>query len=303
MEAEEMLKGWPDEEGRPSLAAYPAQCNATGSRLGLELGRRIKRRFPETAILLDAAAYLSTSVLDLGSVPLEEAPDFVACSFYKIFVGLTSSPACLKTNLPPTQQGWPTGLGALIVKRSSGHLLNSDAYFGGGTVQGLSTSSPFWVSRRRSPGQNPPVHDRLEAGTLPFLDIISLGHALDAHQRLYHSHSLVSKHSSSLSRLASHQLSLLRHANGTPVVLQHRFLSLEAPGSTIGFSLLDSAGLHVGHVHLERLATINGFQLRTGGLCNTGAWTSAMGFSDEDLVRLHEKGRACWDDGEVGPLL
>ncbi|ORY80683.1 pyridoxal phosphate-dependent transferase, partial [Leucosporidium creatinivorum] len=282
LEAEEMLKGWLREEGRPNLVAYPAQCNATGSRLGLELGRRIKRRSPDTAILLDAAAYLSTSVLDLGSIPLEEAPDFVACSFYKIF-------------------GWPTGLGALVVKRFSAHLLN-DPYFGGGTVQGLSTDAPFWVSRRRSPGQNPPVHERLEAGTLPFLDIISLGHALDTHLRLYHSHSLVSAHTSSLSRLASHQLSLLRHANGTPVVQQHRFLSLEAPGSTIGFSLLDSAGLHVGHVHLERLATINGFQLRTGGLCNTGAWTSAMGLTDEDLLKLHEKGRACWDDEEFDDL-
>lgn len=143
------------------------------------------------------------------------------------------------------------------------------------------------------------MHDRLEAGTLPFLDIISLGHALDTHLRLYHSHSLVSKHTCSLSHLASHQLSLLRHANGAPVVHQHRFLSLESPGSTIGFSLLDSAGLHVGHVHLERLAIINGFQLRTGGLCNTGAWTSVLGFTDEDLVRLHAKGRACWDDGTI----
>lgn len=80
-----MLEGWPNEAGRPSLAAYPAQCNATGSRLGLELGRGIKKRSSDTAILLDAAAYLSTSVLDLGSVPLDEAPDFVACSFYKIF--------------------------------------------------------------------------------------------------------------------------------------------------------------------------------------------------------------------------
>lgn len=292
-----MLEGWPNVEGRLSLAAYPAQCNATGSRLALELGRRIKRRSPDTAILLDAAAYLSTSVLDLGSVPHDEAPDFVACSFYKIFVSLSYRPVLTKLT-SSSQQGWPTGLGALIVKRSSASLFNN-AYFGGGTVQGLSTSSPFWVSRRRSPGQNPPVHDRLEAGTLPFLDIISLGHALDTHQRLYHSHSLVAKHTTSLSRLASHKLSLLHHANGTPVVQQHRFLSFEAAGSTIGFSLLGSTGLHVGHVHLERLATINGFQLRTGGLCNTGAWTSAMGFTDEDLVRLHENGRACWDDGEI----
>lgn len=195
---------------------------------------------------------------------------------------------------PLLSQGWPTGLGALIVKRSSAHLLTSDAYFGGGTVEGLSTSSPFWVSRRRSPN----IHERLEVGTLDFLGIISLGHALDTHARLFTSHSAVSRHGSALSMLASHELSLLRHANGRPVVEQHRPRSLEPPGPTIGFSLLDAEGSHVGHVHLDRLATINGFQMRTGGLCNTGVWTTAFDFSDEDLLALHEKGRACWDDGE-----
>lgn len=87
MEVEEMLAGWQDDD-RPSLAAYPAQCNATGSRLGLELGKRIKQSSPNTAVLLDAAAYLSTSVLELGAIPVEEAPDFVACSFYKVFVSV-----------------------------------------------------------------------------------------------------------------------------------------------------------------------------------------------------------------------
>jgi selenocysteine lyase/cysteine desulfurase len=77
-----------DDDSRTSLAAYPAQCNATGSRLGLELGRRIKKRSPGTAVLLDAAAYLSNSVLDLDSLPIDEAPDFVACSFYKLFVSI-----------------------------------------------------------------------------------------------------------------------------------------------------------------------------------------------------------------------
>ena len=79
---------------------------------------------------------------------------------------------------------------------------------------------------------------------------------------------------------------------------QHRTLCLERPGAIVGFSLLTAKGAYIGHVHFVRLATINGIQLRTGGLCNTGAWTKAIGLDDEDLMALREKGRACWDDGE-----
>jgi len=73
------------DETIETLWGYPAQCNVTGSRLGLSLARELKRR-SNTAVLVDAAGYLSTSVLDLDSIPYEEAPDFVACSFYKIYV-------------------------------------------------------------------------------------------------------------------------------------------------------------------------------------------------------------------------
>ena len=70
----------------PTLYSYPAQCNATGARLGLRFGAQIKRANPRAAVLVDAAAYCSTSVLDLGSVAEHEAPDFVVASVYKIFV-------------------------------------------------------------------------------------------------------------------------------------------------------------------------------------------------------------------------
>ncbi|KAI9024729.1 molybdenum cofactor sulfurase [Hyaloraphidium curvatum] len=279
LEEAEMLGGWSDEPDVLCLAAYPAQCNATGARLGLELCRKIKQRSPKTAVLVDAAAYLSTNVLNLGALESRLAPDFIAMSFYKLF-------------------GWPTGLGALVVKRASGHLLSNDAYFGGGTVEGFSTGSPFWVTRRRGAGYKPTVHERLEAGTLPFLDIVGLGHALDTHRALYGSHSLVSAHATSLASFVADALGALRHANGSPVFRRHMGYYLEQPGATIGFSLLDSRGAHSGHVQFDRLATINGFQLRTGRLCNTGAWISAAGFDDEDLVRMRDKQLSCWDDDE-----
>lgn len=82
--AEEMARRSTTDES--ALFGYSAQSNVTGQRLGLSLCRRLKRQRPSLKVALDAASYLSTSVLDLSQVDLDEAPDFVACSFYKIYV-------------------------------------------------------------------------------------------------------------------------------------------------------------------------------------------------------------------------
>jgi molybdenum cofactor sulfurtransferase len=60
---------------------------------------------------LDAAAYVSTSLLSLAEV--DTSPDFITISFYKMF-------------------GYPTGLGALIVRSELESILRK-RYFGGGT--------------------------------------------------------------------------------------------------------------------------------------------------------------------------
>ncbi|KAM0792694.1 hypothetical protein ACM66B_002474 [Microbotryomycetes sp. NB124-2] len=274
---------------RHTLVAYPAQCNVTGSRLGTDLCRAIKRLNPSVKVLCDAAAYLSTSTLHIASIPLDEAPDYVACSFYKLF-------------------GWPTGLGALIVKRSAAHDIAHDPYFGGGTISAMSTSDPFWVAHRPvvatavqdSVSPFPPVHDRFEAGTVPYLDVIALGHALEHHQRAFGSHDRVARHAIALANAARSKLSALRHFNNAPVVRIYTGLALEsskeALGPVIAMTLYDSLGKAIGHVDVDKLATLNGIQLRTGGLCNTGIWSRISGLDDDDLVKLKDLGRACWDD-------
>lgn len=54
--------------------------------------------------LLDAAKLASTSEVDLSLLPREQRPHFVTISFYKIF-------------------GYPTGLGALLIRRDAAHVL------------------------------------------------------------------------------------------------------------------------------------------------------------------------------------
>lgn len=190
-------------------------------------------------------------------------------------------------------QGWPTGLGALLVKRSSADYLRAGSYFGGGTIDSLSfeRTGAGGAKRRQD------VVARLQHGTPPYLDVVALSHAIDAHERLFGTLARVARHTATLADEMRQRLVALRHANGRRVIKLHEAFINTPNGPTIALSVLDARGQFVGHAHVERLATINGIQLRAGGLCNTGAWTAAFGLDDDDLKRLAASGRACWDEG------
>lgn len=103
--------------------------------------------------MLDAAAYVPTQPLDLA----EAQPDFAAISFYKMF-------------------GFPTGLGALLVKTENVDILRK-VFFGGGAVSLVTSADNFHVLKCRP-------SEKLEDGTLAFLDIITLKHGFNMIKRL-----------------------------------------------------------------------------------------------------------------------
>lgn len=120
-----------------TLFVYPAQSNFNGFKYSLDaidnikngyLNQYMKKHLGKVSnnwyVLLDAASYVSTNKLDLGKTQ----PDFVCFSFYKIF-------------------GYPTGLGALLIKNCCADVLNQKKYFGGGTVDVVLTSEDFHVKR------------------------------------------------------------------------------------------------------------------------------------------------------------
>jgi molybdenum cofactor sulfurtransferase len=59
--------------------------------------------------MLDASKLAATSVVNLSTLSEEDRPDFVCLSFYKMF-------------------GYPTGLGALLMKRSSAMSLRKRSF-------------------------------------------------------------------------------------------------------------------------------------------------------------------------------
>src|SRR3954454_17706414 len=91
-----------------NLFAYPAQSNYSGVKHPLEWIAAAQERGWD--VLLDAAAFVPTSRLDLGV----HKPDFVALSFYKTF-------------------GSPTGIGALVARRPALARL-CRPWFSGGTL-------------------------------------------------------------------------------------------------------------------------------------------------------------------------
>lgn len=60
-------------------------------------------------------------------------------------------------------------------------------------------------------------------------------------------------------------------------------------GPVIAMGFLRPGGGHVGHAEVEKMAALEGIQLRTGCFCNPGACQAALGLSDRDVMENLEK--------------
>lgn len=257
------------------LFAYPAQSNMNGRRLPLDWPARLRRTTTRAHrrmyTLLDAAAYVATAQLDLSNHT--NAPDFTALSFYKTF-------------------GFPD-LGALIVRKGAGNVLLNRSYFGGTVDMVINSASETWHATKQGA-----LHEALEDGTPAFHSIAALHCALDAHTRLYGSMDNVSQHTGSLAAALYSQMSSLAHTNGIPVCTIYKAKSAnyndrKTQGPTIAFNLRDSQGKWIGKSHIERLATLNGIQLRTGGVCNPGGIALYLNMSPEEMRENYTEGLRC----------
>ncbi|KYQ92443.1 molybdenum cofactor sulfurase [Tieghemostelium lacteum] len=257
------------EDQSYNLFAFPAQCNYNGSKYPLELIKRLKSKFKNLKILLDVAALVGTSPLDLT----EYRPDFVALSFYKMF-------------------GYPTGLGALIIKNDCIGLLKK-SYFGGGTVNASLAQERFHVPRD-NPIQN------LEDGTQSFLNIVSLKWGLEILKDL--TMPSIQSHTFSLIRYLYRELSDLCHSNGAPlcqIYTDNHYQSSQGQGATLNLNLLKSDGMIIGFNEVEKIASLNGIFFRTGCFCNPGACHGYLELTKQDVLQQLQDGHVCWDDKDI----
>ncbi|CAN6173194.1 unnamed protein product [Urochloa humidicola] len=260
-----------------NLFALPSECNFSGHKFNLSLVKLIKEgKFLGTSqqqgqwmVLIDAAKGCTTEPPNLTVYPA----DFVVCSFYKIF-------------------GYPTGLGALIVKNEAASLLNK-TYFSGGTVAASIADIDF-VQKRNS------IEQVLEDGTISFLSISSLRYGFKIIDTL--TISAIARHTACLATYVRKKMMDLKHSNEKNVCIIYGQASKVKDlkmGPTITFNLKREDGTWFGYREVEKVASLSGIHLRTGCFCNPGACAKYLGLSHSDLVSNFEAGHVCWDDNDI----
>jgi molybdenum cofactor sulfurtransferase len=244
-----------DEASTPAnnLFAFPAQSNFSGVKHPLEIIKEAHDRGWD--VLLDAAAFVPTSRLDLDAV----RPDFVSISFYKMF-------------------GYPTGVGCLLVRNSALRKLHRP-WFAGGTVNFASVEGRRHIL---APGEA-----GFEDGTLNYLAIpaveIGLRHldtiGIDTIQARVRC----------LTEWLLQSLLELRHTNGRPMVRIYGPLTSAARGGIVTMNFYDPEGHLLDYRRVEELATQNRISLRTGCFCNPGAGEAAEGLTANDVSAALEE--------------
>lgn len=264
-------------KGSPLLVSWCGQSNFNGDRAHSEsVLAAVKHAGDNVFTLLDAASLCTTSPPSLA----ELKPDFVVCSFYKIF-------------------GIPD-LGALLVRKcaKTKEIFQRKSYFGGGTVDALTVNTSFYARSKQ-------LSTALEDGTLPLHNIAMLLEAIKCHKEIYGGFDNISAHVTDLTSYTVNKLLALKHKSGAPMaeilgdVSNYGIPSKQGP--IITFVLISSEGDRLGYHDFELLASMKNISIRTGTLCNIGGflhWSSEL--SESDIIHNFQKYRhRCGDSQDV----
>ncbi|MGY5118124.1 aminotransferase class V-fold PLP-dependent enzyme [Streptomyces sp. 900105755] len=234
--------------GAGGLLAYPAQSNFTGVQHSLDWIAAARSHGYD--VLLDAAAFAPTNVLDLS----RHQPDFTAVSWYKVF-------------------GHPTGIGSLIARREALAKLRRP-WFSGGTIYAVSAQAQWHVLAADEAA--------FEDGTVNFLSLpdVTAGLAWIDGIGMDRIHA----HVTALTRQLLTGLRALRHSDGSPLVRVYGTERADAArGGTVALNVLGADGRIVDERVVTRDSAAHGISLRTGCFCNPGAGEEAF---DLPLTRL-----------------
>ncbi len=230
-----------------NLFAYPAQSNFSSVKHPLEWIEQAHARGWD--VLLDAAAYVPTNQLDLSKVN----PDFVPISFYKIF-------------------GYPTGLGALIARKSALAKLHRP-WFAGGTITVASVQGDKYYLADGAPA--------FEDGTLDYLNIPAIEIGLKHIESI--GYEVISERVKTLTGWLLENLTQMKHSSGEPLVRLFGPNSIEGRGGAVTVNFYDKNGKVIDHRFIESEANKVNISLRTGCFCNPGAGEIALGISRVEL--------------------
>ncbi|MDP4826207.1 MAG: aminotransferase class V-fold PLP-dependent enzyme [Flavobacteriales bacterium] len=233
------------------LFAYPAQSNVSGVRHPLAYIEKFQKAGWD--VLLDAAAYVPTSRLDLSVYK----PDFVSVSFYKIF-------------------GFPTGIGCLLVRKDKFSKLHK-RWFAGGTVSLVSVNVDNHYLANN--------HERFENGTVNYLEIPAIERGLDFMEGI--GMGRLNERVAALTAYLIHSLSTLKHRNGNELVRIFGPTNRKDRGGNIILNFYNQTGAAHPFEEIEAMASSRMISLRGGCFCNPGIDEVNNCVSTDELARYY----------------
>ncbi|KAL0955682.1 hypothetical protein HGRIS_001906 [Hohenbuehelia grisea] len=247
-------------DAAPCLFAMTGQSNISNAKNPLSTLEYAQSLGYHT--LLDAAALAPTSVFSLAETPV----DAMAVSFYKMF-------------------GFPTGVGALVVKKTFLEKLQRP-WFAGGNVDVVQVPGTI-VTRSHE------LYERFEDGTINYLTLPAV---VDGLRFLSAYLPFLPLRLSSLLHYLTSRLSQLRHdTTGTPVVRILSRLPVRRPksvgeqadcGSIVSLIFLTPSGDMLPNSFIEYAASKESVSLRTGCMCNPGGAAAILDIED-DMKQLY----------------
>ncbi|KAF9262666.1 PLP-dependent transferase [Marasmius fiardii PR-910] len=238
----------------PSLFSITGLSNISNSKVPLSVVEYASSLGYHT--LLDAAALAATSPISLSDTPV----DAMAVSFYKMF-------------------GFPTGVGALVVKKSFLKQLRRP-WFAGGNIDVVQVPGNI-VTRSRE------LHEQFEDGTINYLTLPAV---TDGLRFLSAYLPFLPLRLSCLTDYTVKALSRLRHeSTGIPVVRilsrrpTNRLKSIgeqSETGCIISLIFSFPTGEMIPNSFVEFSASKMNISLRTGCMCNPGGAAAMLGIED-----------------------
>eukprot|EP00760_Papus_ankaliazontas_P023489 PhM_4_TR2058/c0_g1_i1/m.43215/K15631/ABA3; molybdenum cofactor sulfurtransferase len=286
----ERCRGVSGDDGvGPVLVAYPLACNFSGHHLSLDLAREIKERAAaagctDVAVLVDAAAAAGKMEMQLDA----SGADFAVFSFYKFL-------------------GFPTGVGALLVRKSSAaRYLCAKKYFAGGTVRLVTMGDSSGVCDAEAATHDlVGLPDSFEEGTMNFQSLFFIRSMMLKYREAFGpGGTVVGERSTALASQLRERLQTLLGARFVPYgctkesTAPYGCSDVAMSTNVVAFNLLqcaDDTTSWIGYDTIEQLATSYGLQFRIGCFCNPGACHSYVGVTDVLAIRLAESGSSCRD--------
>lgn len=228
------------QKGGDSIVAFPAQSNFSGVMHPLQYVQEAKKH--GALVILDPAAFIPTHRLDLHAIN----PDVACISFYKIM-------------------GFPTGVGALIIRKELLKKLRRP-WFSGGTVKAVGPNSHLLRDN----------HEAFEDGTVNFKCIPLVRPVLEFIKGIG-GIEVIESHVKALTEYALEKLRAIKN------VVIYGPKTMEAHGGTIAINIIKRDGRLLDHNDVIRRAADRKISMRNGCFCNPEALAEALQMQGEGL--------------------